>query len=86
LERLMNRISTALPKLIVLFILLTVVFLMGNAPAPYYACQGKQVGDTCNYGYGSGCSSNAGICTLSDSFTDKPDTADLNEQLICVTR
>jgi hypothetical protein len=81
----MAKITAALPRLIVLFVLLSVVFLMGNAPAPYYACQGKKVGDACNYGYGSGCSSNAGVCTLSTSFTDNPDTKDLNEQLICVT-
>ena len=65
--------------------LLTMLFLMGNAPAPYYACQGKAVGDACTYGYGgAACSSNRGTCTLSTSFTDNPDTADLNESLICV--
>ena len=65
--------------------LLTMLFLMGNAPAPYYACQGKAVGDACTYGYGgSSCSSNRGTCTLSTSFTDNPNTADLNESLICV--
>ncbi len=82
----MARITTALPRVIVVLTLLSVVFLMGNAPAPYYACQGKKVGDTCNYGYGSSCSSNAGVCALSTSFTDNPDTKDLNEQLICVTK
>lgn len=67
------------------FALLTMLLLMGNAPAPYYACQGKAVGDACSYGYGgSSCSSNRGTCTLSTSFTDNPETEDLNESLICV--
>jgi hypothetical protein len=65
--------------------LVAMVFLMGNAPAPYYACQGKAPGDTCSYGYGgAACSSNRGTCTISTSFTDKPDTTDLDESLICV--
>ena len=68
---------------VIVALLFTMLFLMGNAPAPYYACQGKQAGDSCNYGYGSSCSANAGVCTLSDSFTDDPSTPDLNEQLIC---
>ncbi len=71
-------------RILALVIVASVLFLMGNAPAPYYACQGKQVGDACTYGYGSSCSSNAGTCTLSTSFQDNPDTTDLNEQLICV--
>lgn len=73
-------------RILALLVVLSVLFLMGNAPAPYYACQGKAVGDACSYGYGSSCSSNAGVCTLSTSFTDDPKTADLNEQLICVNR
>jgi hypothetical protein len=72
-------------RLGVLFALLAMLFLMGNAPAPYYACQGKAVGDACTYGYGgAACSSNRGTCTLSTSFTDDPATSDLNESLICV--
>ena len=70
-------------RVLVIFVLLTMLFLMGNAPAPYYACQGKQAGDACTYGYGGSCSANAGVCTLSTSFTDDPSTTDLNEQLIC---
>ena len=74
-----------LQRLLAVLALLTMLFLMGNAPAPYYACQGKAVGDACTYGYGgAACSSNRGTCTLSKSFTDKPDTKDLNESLICV--
>ena len=66
-----------------LAILATMLVLMGNAPAPYYACEGKQAGDACTYGYGSACGIGGGVCTLSTSFTDDPDTPDLNEQLIC---
>lgn len=65
--------------------LASLLFLMGNAPAPYYACQGKAAGDACTYGFGgASCSSNRGVCTLSTDFTDKPDTTDLNESMICV--
>ena len=71
--------------LLVLIALIGMLFLMGNAPAPYYACQGNAVGDACTYGYGgAACSSNRGTCTLSTSFTDNPETTDLNESLICV--
>lgn len=73
-------------RLLVWLILAATVLLMGNLPAPYYACQGKAVGDACTYGYGGGCSTNRGVCTLSDSFVDDPATGDLNEQLICVNR
>ena len=59
-------------RLLVLLALLSVLFLLGNAPAPYYACQGKAVGDACSYGYGSACSSNAGVCTLSDFVHRRP--------------
>lgn len=72
-------------RVLAILALLAMVFLMGNAPAPYYACQGKAAGDACTYGYGgAACSSNRGTCTISTSFTDNPDTADLNESLICV--
>ncbi len=71
-------------RLLALLALLAMLLLMGNAPAPYYACQGKTVGDACTYGYGSSCSSSRGVCTQSDSFTDDPNTPDLNESIICV--
>lgn len=72
-------------RVLAILALLAMVFLMGNAPAPYYACQGKAAGDACTYGYGgAACSSNRGTCTISTSFTDNPDTPDLNESLICV--
>ena len=34
-------------RLLAILALLSMLFLMGNAPAPYYACQGKAVGDAC---------------------------------------
>lgn len=72
-------------RVFAVFAVLSLVFLMGNAPAPYYACQGKAAGDACTYGYGgASCSSNRGTCTISTDFTDKPETTDLNESLICV--
>ena len=72
-------------RILALLAALTMLFLMGNAPAPYYACQGKAAGDACTYGYGgAACSSNRGECTISDSFTDDEETTDLNESLICV--
>lgn len=72
-------------RLVAVLALVAMLFLMGNAPAPYYACQGKVAGDACTYGYGgAACSSNRGTCTLSTSFTDDPETTDLNESLICV--
>jgi hypothetical protein len=54
---------------------------LGNVPAPYYACEGKAVGDRCTYGYG--CSGN-GTCNLSQQCEDNPDT-ELNECLVCNT-
>ena len=72
-------------RLFAVVALIAMFFLMGNAPAPYYACQGKAAGDACTYGYGgSSCSSNRGTCTISTDFTDKEETTDLNESLICV--
>ena len=54
---------------------------LGNVPAPYYACEGKAVGDRCTYGYG--CSGN-GTCNLQTDCKDNPDT-DINECLVCNT-
>ena len=39
-------------RIFVILALGTMLLLMGNAPAPYYACQGKAAGDACTYGYG----------------------------------
>jgi hypothetical protein len=65
----------------ILLILSLFLLLMGNVPAPYYACQGKAEGDPCQYGYG--CSTN-GVCRLSADCTDTTDN-DLNECLTCRT-
>ncbi len=55
-------------RIFVILALGTMLLLMGNAPAPYYACQGKAAGDACTYGYGgSACSTNRGVCTISSS-------------------
>ena len=82
-----SKVQFSMQRIFVILALGTMLLLMGNAPAPYYACQGKAAGDACTYGYGgAACSSNRGVCTISTSFTDNPSTADLNESLICVTK
>lgn len=64
-------------------LLIGMLFLsLGNAPAPYYACDGKAEGDSCTYGYG--CSGN-GTCNLVEDCDDNPDT-EINECLQCNTR
>ena len=73
-------------RLRVLVLLGLMLLLMGNVPAPYYACQGKSAGDPCSYGYGFSCMGPNGICQLSDAFADNPSTVDLNEQLVCQSR
>jgi hypothetical protein len=62
---------------------------VANAPAPYWACQGKAAGERCTaYGSssGSGCSLTGGdddsVCRLVSSCTDNPET-DVNECLYC---
>ena len=66
---------------LVIFSLVVSLFLMGNAPAPWYACEGKAPGDPCQWGYG--CSTN-GVCQLVDNCVDDPAT-ELNECLQCHT-
>ena len=75
-------------RILVILTLVTMLLLMGNAPAPYYACQGKAVGDACTYGYGgAACSSNRGTCTISTIVHRRPGhrrpqrVADLRDQL-----
>ena len=34
-------------RIFVILALATMLLLMGNAPPPYYACQGKAAGDAC---------------------------------------
>jgi hypothetical protein len=62
--------------------------LMGNAPAPWYACDGKQVGDPCGGSSSSGCGgygggSADGVCAQSSAAcVDLPNTS-VNECLFC---
>jgi hypothetical protein len=65
----------------VILILSLFLLLMGNLPAPWYACEGKAEGDPCQYGYG--CSTN-GVCRLNPTCTDNPGTT-VNECLTCET-
>ncbi len=64
------------------FVLLFFMFSMGNAPAPWYACEGKTAGEPCLYGYG--CHDN-GVCTMTENCKDDPSTP-VNECLICRVR
>ena len=71
--------------LLVLLLALLTVSTVANAPAPWWACEGKAVGDPCeNYGGGGGCglTSHDSVCQLQESCTDDPDTA-VNECLYC---
>lgn len=60
------------------------LWIMGNAPAPYYACDGRAPGDACQYGYA--CRAN-GTCQFDETgnFEDDPAT-EIDESLICVNR
>jgi hypothetical protein len=57
------------------------LLIMGNVPAPYWACEGKQEGEACTYGYS--CYAN-GVCRLQPNCTDDTSTS-VNECLICQT-
>ena len=67
-------------RVLVFLMLLVMLLLMGNLPAPHYACAGRAEGDSCTYGYGC---FNRGVCTLIEC-TDDPATQE-NECLICKT-
>lgn len=72
-------------RLFVVLSLCGMLLMMGNSPAPYWACEGKAVGDACNYGYAA-CSAPNGSCQLEKGeCVDKPETP-VNECLICTTR
>ena len=73
-------------RILLLLLAMSMLFLQGNSAPPWFACQGKQVGDLCRYGPLAACHGSTGECKLSDHYTDNPDTPDLNEQLICVNR
>ena len=63
-------------------LILSSFMLIHNLPAPYWPCDGKQVGDRCSYGYG--CSNN-GACISNKDCTDDPATK-VNECMTCKTR
>lgn len=66
---------------LVMMFLSAFLLLMGNAPAPWWACEGKSAGDPCQYGYG--CSPN-GVCQLVEDCVDEPNS-EINECLQCST-
>jgi hypothetical protein len=72
--------------MLVALTLITMLLMMGNAPAPYWACEGLAVGDPCSYGYAT-CTGPNGECQRDTDAQceDNPDT-EINECLICVTR
>jgi hypothetical protein len=55
--------------------------MMGNAAAPWAACEGKVEGDPCDPGSYS-CSSRHGTCRIQPNCTDSPGNS-VNECLIC---
>lgn len=63
---------------IFMMILALAVFL-GNMMPPWFACDGKQAGDPCTWGYING----QGVCALRKNCTDNPNTK-VNECLVCV--
>ena len=68
--------------MLIVSILIFTVFLIANAPAPYYACDGKAEGDSCEK-YTTGCvGDSTGECVLNEDCEDYPDT-DVNECLVC---
>jgi hypothetical protein len=76
----MLRLSTS--RLLVILFIASILFLMGNSPPPWYACQGLKEGDPCQYGYG--CSRNQ-VCTRHSGCTD--DTgSEVDECLWCESR
>jgi hypothetical protein len=74
-----------LKRVFVVMALFVALFLMGNAPAPYWACEGRAVGDACTYGYGS-CAGSNGACQLEGGNCEDNPNTEINECLICVTR
>jgi len=69
-----------------LLLLLVGLLSLANAPAPWWACNGKSVGDSCEpYDYAPSCLHDdpRGVCQLRKPCTDNPETA-VNECLDCV--
>jgi hypothetical protein len=71
----------SLRRVFLITLISSAFLMMGNVPAPYYACQDKTPGDRCVYGYGC---SNGGTCTIQANCKDNPDT-EINECLVCNT-
>jgi hypothetical protein len=69
---------------LILLLALLVVSTVGNAPAPYWACDGKEEGDPCKPYGGGGCGLTGGdnVCRLEVPCTDYPGTS-VNECLYC---
>jgi len=67
--------------IISLFVFL-ILILMGNSPAPWWACEGKNEGEPCT-AYGTGCSLfRRGVCRRLENCQDDPQTT-VNECLWC---
>lgn len=61
-------------------LLLSAASAHANAPAPWFACEGKAVGDACDrYGWTNG------TCVSETGCTDNPATA-VDECLICLAK
>lgn len=70
-------------RLLVTLFIASMLLLMGNSAPPWYACQGLNDGDPCQYGYG--CSHNQ-VCTRQAAHcTDDPGT-EVDECLWCASR
>ncbi len=68
--------------LLTLLVLLLSLSSIGNAPAPYWDCDGLREGDRCD-AYGDyGCSHHHGTCQRQKGCTDFADTA-VDECLYC---
>jgi hypothetical protein len=68
---------------LVLLVLLLSFLMMGNAAAPWAACEGKAEGDPCDPGSYS-CSGRKGVCRLLPNCTDGAGSS-ANECLVCDT-
>ena len=62
--------------------MLSVFFIIYNAPPAYFACEGKKPGDACTPYSFYGCSCSSGVCVLMEDCADNPDTK-INECLVC---
>lgn len=69
---------------LIIIVIIIAFITIGNAPAPYWACEGLSEGDECEpYSYGS-CSNKSGTCQLREDCTDDPES-EINECLQCLT-